>query len=649
MVVGYTANEYGDYLIASLKDPYLDTVKVLDYEIVAGVQGFKTVGTVNVTAGSAIITGNATDFTLLSEGESIILGNNTFEIATIDSTLQLTLTEAPAFSTVDLEFYLAPNASNYFEYEYRWSDTNAQFSEFRALTKGMAFGDLKSLMFDSNKPLWLDVKAEVAALSAGNSISLISVTYTLETADGTIESCPQFCVECTDPFAYNGCANIEVSCDTNIFQPYNLTKSTTIYKQLVGITNDIFGHQVQYFRTEPDKRTEDVILMEYSLFNVVDKKDVKILVPDNEFPEENPSYDIFGMEFAEFEVHIVAEEFERVFGLGKSPRNMDYMYIPIINKMYEVSSVGLADEFNRENSYYRVKLVKYQDRTAVQKNSFEVDTDNLITGVEEVFGEAQQQEMEKDTNPSQFQTVSTSYRDGIRMFVDKKLKIQDYDLKNRWTIVSKNYYELDAIKDNNVAIEYSVASKLKASDNMAITLWFKPQFDSTDTNDYRLISDLAALNGFDLFISNTELSIKANTYNYTYTHGMALDKDTWYALVFNINNKFLQMSASIYSLDENNNRGTSSPNRPQDSSNNLTEEFTGMIEIPQPLVWDASSNFVLRGNKTHMTNVRVFESVIEYEQHHNVLNQYVVRDNQLSILIDNAIPSLGYQRFKNAR
>ena len=50
-----------------------------------------------------------------------------------------------------------------------------------------------------------------------------------------------------------------------------------------------------------------------------------------------------------------------------------------------------------------------------------------------------------------------------------------------------------------------------------------------------------------------------------------------------------------------------------------------------------------------MTNIRVFTNVIEFEQHHNVLNQYVVRDNQLSILIDNAIPSLGYQRFKNAR
>jgi hypothetical protein len=649
MVVGYTANEYGDYLIASLKEPYLNVSKVLDWEIVAGVQGPRTAGTVNVTNGSPIITGNNTDFTMLSEGEQIILGNSTYEISTIDSELQLTLTENADFTTTELEFYLAPTQSSYFEYEYRWSDTNAQFSEFRPLTKNMAFGDLLTLNFDSTKPLWLDIKAEVAALSAGNSLTFIAWNFTLQLEDGQIESCPQFCVECTDPFAYDGCANIEVSCEDNTFQPYRVHKTSTVYKQLVNITNTIFGHDVQYFRTEPDKRTEDVILMEYSLFNVVDKKTIKILVPDNEFPEENPTYDIFGMEFAEFEVHITAEEFESHFGAGKTPRNLDYMYIPIINRMYEVSSVGLADEFNKEHSYYRVKLVKYQERTSVQKNAFEADTDSLITGVEEVFGERQAEEMEKDTNPQQFQTVSTSYRDGIRMFVERKLKIEDYDLKNRWTVVSKNYYDLNQMKDNVVAVEYDVKSKLSSDNNMAITMWFSPKFTASDTNEYILFGDLAALNGFKLLISNTELIVKANTYEYRFTHGITFDSEKWYAMILNVNNKFYQLATSIYSLDESNNRGTVSPNRPQDASNNLVEEFTEDKDIGQPLVWDASSNFHIRGNKTWMTNIRVFEKVVEYEQHHNVLNQYVIRDNQLSILIDNAIPSLGYQRFKNAR
>lgn len=649
MVVGYTANEYGDYLIASLKDPYLNTLKVLDWDIVVGVQNFKTQGTVSVTAGSTIVQGQFTDFTNLNVGDLILLGNTQYEIAEIQSQITMVLTSAPDFTTTGLEFYLAEDQSNRFDYEYRWSQTNGQYSEFNPLTKGNAYTDLFSLTFDTTKPLWLDVKAEVAALGTGNSISLISVTFTLETADGVIESCPQFCVECTDPFAYDGCANIEVSCDTNLFQPYNLNKTTTIYKQLVNITNDIFGHSVQYFRTEPDKRTEDVILMEYSLFNVVDKKDLKILVPDNEFPEDNPTYDIFGMEFAEFEVHITANEFEKVFGLGKTPRNLDYMYIPIINKMYEVSSVGLADEFNKSNSYWRVKLVKYQERTSVLKNNFEQDTDNLTTGVEEVFGERQEAEQTKDTNPQQFQTVSTSYRDGIRTFVDKELKIIDNDLKNRWTVVSKNYYDLSGISTQRTAVEYAIESKLTSDDSIGISLWFNPQFESTDTNEYVLVGDLAAFNGFKLFVSNTHFKVSVAGIDYTFTHNVTLQKGEWYGFILNINNEFLQMSAHLYRLDQSTNRGNSAPNRPQDGANNLIQEYTETKNVGLPIIWTANSNYHIRGNKTYMTNIRIFSRVIEFEQHINVLNQYVVRDNQLAILIDNAIPSLGYQRFKNAR
>jgi len=647
MVTGYTASEYGDFLIASLQTPYYNTVKVLDWEIVAGVQNYKTVGTVSTSIGSTKVYGNLTNFSQFSPGDKIIIGNTELEIATITTPIELDVTVPIEFETSELEFYIPANANNYFDYEYRFSYTNSEFSEWRALNNTTGFVDLLGLNFNPAKPLWIDVKAEVAALTSGSTISIISITYTLETDQGTIESCPQFCVECTDPFAMNGCANIDVGCDDNLFNPYNLNKSTNVYKQLVGMASNIFGHSVQYFRTEPDMRTEDVHLMEYSLFNVVDKQNVKILVPDNEFPEEGATYDIFGMEFAEFEVHIVASEFETVFGEGKSPRNKDYMYIPLINRMYEINSISLADEFNHAQSYWRVKLVKYQERTSVNKNQFEVDTDNLTKGVEEIFGERQKEEQEKDTNPQQFQTVSTAYRDGIRTFIDKNLKIKDYDLKNRWTVVSKNFYDLDKVDPTRIAVEYSVESKLKSEDNMALTLWFSPQFSETSTDDYLLFGDLSAISGFKLRMNQSEFKMKIDDVEHTYTHGTTLVKGEWYGIVLNINNEFLQSSLSLYKLDQNVN--TINSGLPQDSSNNLQQVYSEIIEHGQPLIWDSKSNYHLRGNSSYMTNIRIFTKTIELEQHSNVLNQYVVRDNQLSIIIDNSIPSLGYQRFRNAR
>ena len=649
MVTGYTATEYGDFLIASLKDPYYNTIKVLDWEIVAGVQDFKTVGTISTETGTTKVHGKLTNFSLFSVGDKILIGNVEYEIATIATPIELDVTIVVPFTTTGLEYYVPTDASNYFDYEYRWSTDNSQFSELRPLNKTLGFTDLLGLTFDPLKPLWIDVRAEVAGLSTGSTISIISITYTLETDQGTIISCPNFCVECTDPFAMDGCANIEVCADENLFNPYNLNKSVNVYKQIVDMTSNIFGHSVQYFRTESDMRTEDVHLMEYSLHNVVDKQDVKVLIPDNAFPEEAHTFDIFGMEFAEFEIHITASAFEAAFGAGKKPRNKDYMYIPIINRMYEISSSSLADEFNAATSYWRVMLVKYQDRSSVIKNQFEVDTDTLTTGVEEIFGERQREEQEKDTNPQQFQSVSTAYRDGIRGFIDQNLKIIDYDLKNRWTVVSKNYYDLNTVATTQTAIEYNVKSELKTDSNLAVSLWFNPQFETTDTNEYVLFGDLAALGGFKLFISNTKFRMNIAGNDYEFAHGTTFQKGEWYGLVLNINNTFLQSALSLYRLDSTNNSGTTAGTRPQDSSNNLIEEYTEVLEIGQTLMWTSGSNYHLRGNKTYMTNIRVFTNVIEFEQHSNVLNQYVVRDNQLSIIIDNAIPSLGYQRFKNAR
>lgn len=650
MVTGYTATEFGDYMIASLKKPYERVLRVTGWEILAGVQNQKTPGTISTNRGSNVVLGNMTNFSLLRAGDSIIIGNTTVRIRAIVSPIELELDDVVPFSVSGAEYYLPIDRKNTFEYEYRWSDTGQQYSEFRPLTKSGRPTDLLGLRFDSEKPLYLDVKAEVSALQRGATISILSITYTIETADGKIESCPQFCVECTDPFMYNGCANIEVSCDANLFKPYELGKSVSIYKQLVGMASDIFGHTVQYFRTEPDARTADVTLMEYSLFNVVDKQDIKILVPGNEFPEEAPTYDIFGMEFAEFEVHITAQEFEKVFGPGVTPRNLDYMYIPIINRMYEVSSMSIADEFNQASSYWRVKLVKYQERSSVSKNQFEADTDSLTVGVEEIFGEAQREEQEKVSNPQQFQTVTTAYRDGIRGFVDQNLEIRDYDLKNRWTVVSKNYYDMTQIKTGETGVEYAVQSKLDTKDNLALTLWFSPKFSTDSSDNYFIFGDLNALSGLKTYISNQEFTVVADGNSTAFTHGVDLNEDIWYGLVLNINNKFLQMSLSIYELDESNNFGAgSNVPLPQGDSNNLIQQYSEVIELGQPLTWAVDSNYHIRGNEMWMTNLRLFTNVIEEEQHHNVLNQYVVRDNQLSIIIDNAIPSLGYQRFKNAR
>lgn len=652
MVSGNTANEYGDYFIAHLISPLQNTINIIDWTIVAGLKTQYMTGTINVTSGSNEVDGVMTQFTTVFQpGDIIIIGNVEYEIATVSSPNEITLTEELTFTATGIDYYKPVNETNKFEYEFRWSYTNDTFSEFAELNENSALGDLKSIIFDPTKPLWLDTKVEVAALGANNSLTLLSIEYVQETKDGAVVSCPNVCFddEACDSFGYNGCANIRVECvDGQLFNPYALGKTTNLYKQLVTLTSDIFGHDVQYFRTEPDLRTTDVILMEYSLHNVVAQDTVKVVVPDNEFPTEANTYDIFGIEFAEFEVHITAHEFEKVFGAGKIPRNKDYMYIPIIGRMYEISSLSIADEFNKSKSYWRIKLVKYQERTSVSKNEFEDATDNLITGIEEIFGEKIQDEYDQNRKPEQFQSVTSLYRDGIRSFVSKDIKIADYDLKNRWTVVSKNYYDLSIATVDDLVLQYNEVSKVTPDESAAFVGWFKPQFDSTDATEYFLFGDNTAMTGFKLCLSNTEFVLNENGNTNTFTHGITLDKEKWYAYIVNISNEFLSTSVYIYSLDSQSNViGTGS--LPQSGNNDLNLEFSEITSNLSPISWDSPTPYGLRANNMFMTNIRVFEKPIELEQHSNVLNQYVVRDNQLATIIDNAIPSLGFQKFVNAK
>jgi hypothetical protein len=647
MVTGSTATAYGDFLIASINTPYLNLRKVLSWELLAGVTDVSTVGTISVTSGSAIVTGTGTDFTrFFTNSNQIIIGNTKYTIASVANNNSLTLTQPITFNGSGITYYRPTDANNAFEYTFRLSvDGGKKFSEFSAVNNTTEVGDLKGYEWINGQDVYLDFAAEVSAIVPGSSITFISATVTVQTVDGVIESCPNLCVACTDPFLYTGCATIEVSCtDDSLFKPYSQFKTQQTYIQLANIVKNIFGHEVNYFRTEPDTRTKDVILMEYSLHNVVDQQNLKILVPDNEFPQESTTkYDMFGMEFEDFEIHITQQEFQEVFGFGTRPRERDYMFIPLINKMYTINSVALGDRFNEEITYWKVMLTKYQNDTSVIKHDFELATDDLFTDVDEVFGAEIRDEIVKNTKPEIFQTVSTAYRDGIRDLISVNLDIIDYDLKNRWTVVSKNHYDLTKVPVGVTALEYVLP--VKSDGNFAFTCWFSPNFQYTSTTDYWIFGNTTINQGLKILINGQFIKVYINDDLYEFSTNVVYAPSRWYGLVLNSNGDFNQFSLSVYALNPTSNLGL-----PQSSSNNLQDVFHETVNEVPAISWDLeSSNYALKGGQLKITNIRLFDTPIEVEQHSNVLNQYVVRDNQRAMIIDNALPSLGFQKFRNAR
>lgn len=654
-VTNFTANAIGDYFFAKLQEPYTSVTRVTGYNILVGVNSPNSVGTLQVTQGSSELIGTGVNYNL-SQGNHIIVGSQTFEVASIDGNIINTVEQA-TFSADAAKWYETPDADNYFTYEFRWSQEpigsdGGQMSELRPLNNGIGPRDLLGLQFDSAKPLWIDVKAEVYRLASLHSLSLLSITFELETADGTIQSCPQLCTDCDDPYLA-GCTNIVIDCTDPIYDPYNLSKPTAMYSEISELGAKMWGHDTQYFRVEPDQRSRDVVLMEYSLYNVKEQGNLKIMVPDNAMPTREFTYDIFGMGFEDFEIHITKGQMEQAFGAGIHPRPRDYMYIPIMNRMYEVSSVSLADEFNQTMTYWRVMLRKYEERTSsiVDENTaegqaIEQQLDDLYTGVEEVFGEEIKDEYNKIGKPEQYQTIFSEVGDGIRDRIHNSLSISDKEIRNKWTIIAKNHYDLESVGDLGIeCLLYRKYSQLSNSDNLAFTAWFKPNLTSA-TAEQTIFDGYQSNKGLKLTVNQTHVKAYVNdlVLEYPFLTGMSPVNGNWYGLVFNLNNKYLNTSTNVYALNPDSNKLTSMP-----VSDTLSEVVNSKFELSSGQGWVSKKQWSLMPGKLAITNIRLFNKTIGKDQHTNILQQYIVRDNHLSDIIDNAVPSIQLRRYNQNR
>lgn len=646
MVTNFTADSIGDYFFAKLQDPYASAERVNSWSILAGVSSHRTVGTLQITAGDINIIGQGTNLDL-APGDRILVGSNQMEVATVAGQT-FTVVDIPDFSATAASFYKLPDANNRFNYEFRWSQ-NGPASDGGQMSELMPMSALTNLTFDSTKPLWIDIRAEVAALSQLHSISLFSVQFEVVTAAGTIETCPQICNDCTDPYV-DGCTNVVVDCSDPIYNPYNLSKPTAIYKEISELGANMWGHPVKYFRVEPDKRSKDVVLMEYSLYNVQAQGEVKILVPDNAMPEQNFQYDIFGMGWEDFEVHITKGQMEQAFGAGKPPRARDYLYFPLMNRMYEVSSVAFADEFNMEMTYWRVMLRKYEERTSTivgddaTGQAIQTEMDDLTVGMEEVFGAELKDEYTQTTKPEQYQTVFSPVADGIRDRIHNSLVISDNEIRNKWTIVSKNHYDLSSIKDLGIeAIVYNKKSTQSAENNLAISMWFQPKLTS-DTAEQVLIDGRLGDKGLKLTLNRTVIKAYINGEQLQFPFQINPVNDNWYGLIFNLNNQFNQAASYVYKLNPASNKNVNMPI--QDS---LPEVMNQKVTLGNTLGWVTDKQWSIMPGKLLMTNIRLFDKSVGQGQHRNVLQQYVVRDNQLAQIIDNAIPSIQLRRYNQNR
>ena len=448
----------------------------------------------------------------------------------------------------------------------------------------------------------------------------------------------------------NFSSGITMKCnDGSLFRPYDvMAPGIQLWKDLSCTVSEMFGHCVRYFKTQAKLESADAILKEYSLFEVTDVKDIKILIPDNQIPDNFIGFNQFDMDFGDgIEIHIVREHFERAFGYDDLPEQKDYLYFPLMDRVYEVHSAYLFKDFMAAEAYYKVMLFKWQDKANVMRENPEIAkyVDDLVENFEEILQPEVDKEFIDVTKPQQYNTTAVGGYDKVRSHINSDMLIEARDFNNYFTVVSKYYYDLKTkLNWGDLAVKYKLGVNRAITQNTAFTMWFKTNkttyekspntydillegYDDATKKGYRFI-----LNYDEVTAKTKSITVKINDIVYT-LDVPELTVDKWYGIIINHMNEFSQVSLHIWETKFN-------PNQPsQNKTTDLKLVHTKNVNIT-PMEVKNNNFFELRCGTLAITNVRIMSESIEEEKQPLFLNQYIVKDARYGLIIDNAIPPL---------
>lgn len=449
----------------------------------------------------------------------------------------------------------------------------------------------------------------------------------------------------------NFSSGVTLKCDNDsLFSPYAaMGPGVQLWKDLSSAVGEMFGHCVRYLKTKPKSESADAVLKEYSLYNVIDVKDIKILIPDNTIPDNVINFTSFDMDFSDsLEIHIVKEHFERAFG-AVSPQEKDYLYFPLMDRLYEVHSAYLFKDFMGAEAYYKVMLYKWQDKLNVMRENESIA--EYVEAITENFEDILQPEIEKEyvdvTKPLQYTTVSIGGQDKIRSHINENLNIEVKDVNNYFTVVGKYYYDLKKnMHHGDLAVNYKLKPNRELTDNTAFSFWINlqnespkknpPDFDIileaySDSNKkgYRFVINYENVNANSIPKSIT-LQLNDGSYEFQIPH---IQRNKWYGIVINHLNSYSQISLHIWEMKYNQSQPTINKTTDLKLIYSETQQITS-----QSIKSDV--NYQLRAGNLFLTNLRIWNQTIEEEKQPKILNQYIVRESHLADLIDNAVSPL---------
>ena len=437
----------------------------------------------------------------------------------------------------------------------------------------------------------------------------------------------------------------------NLFNPYKQNTAMDLLNKLSADAEQVFGHKVIYFVTDPDKRGQDHTMHEYQLYNVVCEGNIKVSVDGNNFPDSQIVMNQFDLSlFESMNVHITKKQFKEIFGPQRRPSKEDFLYFCDVNRMFQVDHAQQFRNFNNSAIYYKLVLKKYTQKANVKAGTQEIQNKlqqlTKNSTINELFGIENAQDKASIANKDQFAPLTKeTIRLEYKATIDKEL------IENSSTIISKAHYDLSSVDYGQVAVKYkNFDPLLRVSDNIGYQIWFK--INNYITNEvYNFMDYYDATNslGWKVDLSNDAIQVKLNSDTYTYDlmgypsdQNMSFEEDVWYCYVLNVDQRNRKLEHHVYKRNVDDE--TDAANL---SSTILRKVYQGSQDIT-PITYQIERNVTCQilASDMSVTNIRLFMETIPAEQHNKICNQYIIRDDsKYLVFADNATTRLYLPKF----
>jgi hypothetical protein len=437
----------------------------------------------------------------------------------------------------------------------------------------------------------------------------------------------------------------------NLFNPYKQNTAMDLLNKLSSDAEQVFGHRVIYFVTDPDKRGQDHTMHEYQLYNVVCEGNIKVSVDGNNFPDSQIVMNQFDLSlFESMSVHITKSQFKEIFGPQRRPSKEDFLYFCDVNRMFQVDHAQQFRNFNNSAVYYKLVLKKYTQKANVKAGNQEINNKlqqlTKNSTINELFGIENAQDKASIANKDQFAPLT---KETIRLeynaTIDKEL------IENSTTIISKAHYDLSSVNYGEVAVKYkNFDPLLRVSDNIGYQIWFKiNNYINDEVYNFIDYYDVATSLGWKVDLLNDAIRVKLNSDVYNYDlmgyssdQNIAFEEDVWYCYVINIDQRNRKLEHYVYKRNVDDE--TDAANL---TSTILRKIYQGYQDIT-PITYQFEGNITCQILASDMlvTNIRLFMETIPADQHNKICNQYIIRDDsKYLVFADNATTRLYLQKF----